>query len=276
MPITLDQARTLVFDHLQTLADRHQPVNVGIVAVDRAIRPTAQQRGIEVEWNNAEGALAGMDSVTVRAALSELEKAGLIVWGLSAIQAAPPHFQLTEFGVQCLREGRINPYDPEGYLSALVARVPALDPTARAYLEEALECLRRSCYRACAVMLGGASERVMMMLIDSFHRALQDQRRRARFEKNALKPISIRRRFDYFRTELGTIRAALPNVLAEDLDLRLDGAFALIRAARNDGGHPSINAAVTRDTAHGNLLLFPSYWEKVDALIGHLRNNPIP
>lgn len=59
------------------------------------------------------------------------------------------------------------------------------------------------------------------------------------------------------------------------MELKLDGIFALIRAARNDGGHPTIND-VSRETVHANLLLFPSYCERAYGLIQHLNANAIP
>lgn len=67
----------------------------------------------------------------------------------------------------------------------------------------AVGVLVRLCNRACAVMIGGASERVMILLIGAFHGALHDQVRRNRFEKEAMKPLSMLRRFAYVRQQLG-------------------------------------------------------------------------
>jgi len=276
MAISLPLARALVFQHLQTLRQHPRPVGLGIIAVDRAVRARAEAQHIDVSWNAAGEHLEGYDSVNVRAAVEELVAAGVLVYGVNALGPSLALLQITEFGLACVEAGQVDPHDADAYLASVLGQAPNLDAVARQYLEEGLECLRRRCYRASAVMLGAASETVMLALISAFHHALQDPQRKQQFEDNAMKPAPIRRRFDYFRQRLAAVQAQhVPAALREDLDLKLDGVFALLRAARNDAGHPNIGP-VSRETIHGNYLLFPSYCARAYALIEHFAQNPIP
>jgi hypothetical protein len=270
--MTLDQARNFVWGFLRAQTRNPTPIVLGLLGVEVDVARQAGAADVPHDVNGVTGGLQGYDSVHVRTAVSELVTTGVLVWGRDgAMQSAPPHLQVTEFGLQCLRDGRPSPYDPEGYL----ARLPPIDPIARAYLEEALTCLHRSCYRACAVMLGGASETVMIESIEAFRNALQAPRRRATFERDAGDQRPIGQRFACFRTQLATIRPTIPRPLRDELDVRLDGIFALVRQARNEAGHPNI-AGTTRETAYANLLLFPSYCQTACALITHLQRHPIP
>lgn len=272
MPISLDEALELVFHRLQIIVQGTNVNAIDLVAFERSLRDGAEHRGLTLHWSGAD-ILLGEDSINVRAALSELGTAGLIVWGASALQPTLPHFQITAFGRECLQEGRISLHDG-GYVRALVARVPSLSSTARAFMEESIQAFRASCYRAADVMLGCASESVMVDLIQAFHDALPAGRRQ-NFERDAIRPLSIARRFGAFRQRLIAARNHLPPDLDEDLELRLDAIFALIRKARNDSGHPNIRTT-SRATAHGNLLLFPSYCERAYGLMAYFGANPVP
>ncbi len=273
MPLTLDQVRTFVWEHLATL--RGDPPHIGVEGLDRAVIQQSRAAGLSPLVNGATGFLDGHDSLHVRTAVSELVTAGMLVWGQSAYAqvSGPPHLQVTEFGQRCLRNGPPNVYDPEGYLRRLLASVPLLDPIAREYLEEALTCLHRACYRACAVMLGGASETVMLRTIEVLRDAFQTPQRRSAFERAAIEPLGIAARFRAFRGEIQGLGLPLP--LRDNVTIRLDAIFTLIRGARNDAGHPNITS-ITREAAYEHLLLFPGYCETAYELMAHLQAHPIP
>jgi hypothetical protein len=275
MALTLDVMRTLVFQFLCTWRQQNRPEEVcGIIGVNRGVVRLAAAQGLRVE--TAGDCLAGLDCIHLRAAISELEHAGLLAWGRDAeTQFDLRSFQLTAFGFKCLLAGSVNVHDAAGYVAALRTRVPAVDAVVVGYVEESLECWRRRCFRASAVMLGCASEKAMLLLIESFYGALQNAKRKEKFEKEALRPLQIQRRTDYFRQQLLMERGTLPAELADALETKLDGIFQLIRGARNASGHPDMHD-VTPEDAHGGLLLFPSYCERAFALKEHFDRTPIP
>jgi len=111
------------------------------------------------------------------------------------------------------------------------------------------------------------------LLIEAYFNAIIDPNRKARFEKEVKRAgRSVKRRFDALRGEL--LALSLPPELKDALDIQLSGVFTLIRYSRNDAGHPT-GQKIDRDTAHGNLLLFPQCCKRVYDLIEHFQRNPV-
>jgi hypothetical protein len=85
---------------------------------------------------------------------------GQIGWGRDVDQAGPPWWHLTERGRETLRHASRDPMNPDGYMKYL-QQSGALDPIAGSYIEEALKTYGASCFKATAVMVGGATERMV-------------------------------------------------------------------------------------------------------------------
>lgn len=274
MSLTLEQMRPLVWQALSqaTQAGAAQPQ---VTNFSSTVCGLAQHHDLEPERDINNGRLTGGDDRRLRAILFDLQVAGIIVPGIDVSTPTLPWFQVTDHGVQCLAAGQITPYDPSGYLARLQAEIPQLDATVVAYLAECLDCLRRQCLRACAVMLGGAAEQTLLLLIDAVHQAIQDLHAKQRFAQRAIKERNLKRRFDALQATLAPIVPTLPYALSEDLSTKLDGIFVLIRKARNEAGHPAASGPISRDDAHAHLLLFPSYCRRAHDLMAHFALNPI-
>ena len=63
-------------------------------------------------------------------------------------------------------------------------------------------------------------------------------------------------------------------MVADDLDIQLDGVFNLIRNTRNDAGHPT-STNIDRRLAYANLQLFIPYCSRIYNLIAYFNNNAI-
>jgi len=280
MSIPIDTMRSLLWETLRSPHYATRPTGTtqyestdAFSAVPKRMKDIAKARGFPQTVINdfyKEQRLSREDDHTLRVLLSELAVAGIIVFGRSLGQDPTlPAFQITEHGKKCLKEGGITPYDPQGYLDYLKTQASkAADDTVLRYIGESLECLRSTCFMACVVMLGGATEQVFLLLAQALHDAMNDPTRQKSFEKKVLNEWGLKKRFDGFRGEMARIRTAclLPKDLEEDLDLKLDGIFSLLRQSRNDAGHPSGRTVTARD-AHGNLLLFPTYCKRAHDLI---------
>jgi hypothetical protein len=282
MALNLDQMRHFVWRKLQNIAQAHpQPTNPGqppptflLTDLERAIIAMAGRDGLLVERNG--DYLGQNDDHLCRIVVSELVTSGIIVLGNGWNTPNLPWMQITEFGVKCIQTGVIQPYDSDGYLSRMNRDIPNIDDTALRYLQESLDCLRRECLMASMVMLGGASEKIFILLTESLHGSIQDPIRKKRFEKNAINDWRLKRKFDAFRKEMDIVSALpiFPNDLREDLDVKLLGIFSLIRQSRNDVGHPS-GKSVTKEDVNGNLLLFMSYCKTAYALMHFFNNNAV-
>jgi len=223
--------------------------------------------GISTQWANR---LAPGESSKIREVIWELIIQRILTPGSNDHNPNLPFIRLTDWGRECVNAEKIVPYDRNGYLTRLKEVCPNLDSLAEKYVIEALECFRRGCFFAAPVMLGCASEKIIVQLMETFENAIQDPDKKRRFERR-MKDISIKSRFDYFRTEFSRVRN-IPPKLTDAIEIQLDGVFTLLRYARNDVGHPT-GKEISRDEIFVSFGLFISYCERVNALIDWLKNN---
>jgi hypothetical protein len=94
---------------------------------------------------------------TAREILQELVNNNVLYIGYGDAEGFP-WFTITEYGKQCVNDGNLLPFDPDGYLVALASRVPGLDAIALTYLREAISTYNRGFYLSSAVSLGVAAE----------------------------------------------------------------------------------------------------------------------
>jgi hypothetical protein len=201
-------------------------------------------------------------SEPVRGIIWELIIQGIVVPGaaLGGGSGDPglPFFQITEWGKRCLAEGEFLPYDTGQFINRLKAKVPAVDQLVLRYLTESLQCFRAAAYLGSAVMVGVASESILLSLRSAIELALDTQQKKNKFTADtagkSVKRIygEIQKRLD---PSMEQITAALNK---EDISAELSGIFDLIRKTRNDAGHPT-GRDVEREEAFALLQLFPSY-----------------
>jgi hypothetical protein len=182
---------------------------------------------------------------------------------------------VTDFGAEVLKEQRWSPYDPDGYLGELRRQAPTLALLCQMYAEEALHCFRSGCYLAAVVMLGAASEGIVIELFRRFVAALKagGVSEAPSVEGKIEKEQSVYRKYEVFRKHFDSlVRPKLPSELGDDLNLQFDGVFNLIRHYRNDAGHPT-GARIEQSSAFTGLRLFVPYCKRVDDLINWLEKN---
>ena len=174
--------------------------------------------------------------------------------------AAYWRWTLSEHGRQAARGG-LEPHDPQGFLRTLFTAVPHLDEAVVTYTAEALRAFNARCYLSTSVMLGVASERAFLLLAEAFAQWLPDGEREGYVKRlgSARNHVS---KFVEFRKRLEPRKPTLPRDLSESLTLDLDAVLDLLRATRNDAGHPT-GRAVERDTAYVHLQLFGIYVQKL-------------
>jgi hypothetical protein len=192
---------------------------------------------------------------------------GILVPGINDANPSFPFIRLTEYGRRCVAEDRILPHDPDGYLREFQKTVPGVDPTITEYLTEALQCYIHGLNRAAAVMLGGASEQAVLLLIESCMDSVNDSIVKLRFESDVEKASSIFRKYDLFEKRFSTIKSRMPRELSDNVDSQLRGVFDLIRSSRNDAGHPASGGSVGRDAVYSHLCLFTPYSQRIYGLI---------
>ena len=181
-----------------------------------------------------------------------------------------PLFHVTAYGEKVLENIEYQPHDPDGYLQKIKAEISTIDPVIIRYLEECLSCFRRNLLLSAAVMLGCASEKAVLLLIEIFGGTLQGADKTA-FEKET-NTFIISRKYSALWSRLKPMAGSLPNNLGDKLESILHNIFDIIRTTRNEAGHPSGNV-IEKETVHANLLLFPIFCKRIYKLIDHFSTN---
>ena len=191
--------------------------------------------------------------------------AGLIYLDPEGQDVGNWRWKLTSTGRQVAAGGPWDPGDPSGYVRRLREQVPDIDELAVRYLEEALRAFNARCYLASSVLLGVASEQVVLRLAGAFvasggpgaeklRPVIEDPRR------------TYATKFRELRKRLEPERGTLPDELGDALTL--DAVADLLRVTRNAAGHPS-DRVVGEDTARIHLQMAALYLAKMTALTRH-------
>lgn len=77
-----------------------------------------------------------------------------------------PNFHVTDYGLKCLEEREILPYDVDGYLNK-IKRISGITEWVEFYIKEALQCYNANCMEAAVIMLGLSNEKIIDELISS-------------------------------------------------------------------------------------------------------------
>ncbi|SUY47682.1 Uncharacterised protein [Clostridium putrefaciens] len=77
-----------------------------------------------------------------------------------------PSFHVTEYGLTCLEEQEVLPYDVDGYLEK-IRSIPSISEWVEFYIKEALLCYNANCMEAAVIMLGLSSEKIIDEQIDA-------------------------------------------------------------------------------------------------------------
>ncbi len=237
---------------------------VSDVAKERGLIKVPQQSGNVIHYSMQSDPLPRELWGRYRDVLWGLIIEGVVAIGLDDGNSTWPWLGVTEYGKQCLSAGEIVPHDPEGYLRKL-STIRPLDDAEKRYLPQALEAFRRNLPDASAMMLGCASEHLVLFLGEEIVRVELDLNRAKTTQKKLDGPALTLLR--HLNNELQ--QRGLPRRLEEQRSTTFDGIAQLIRIARNDAGHPDLRP-VSRDECFNLLRLFPGYREWIVAVIALL------
>ena len=239
-------------------AARNQPP-YQYVAYQNATALVLQERGFPIKSNPGSPGLRRQDQRRFRELLWSLIGQGILVQGYNEANDNWPFLGITEWGEEYLTAEPIpDIYDPDGYLRALNAS-SSLDEVETRFLSQAVGAFRADLPDACAVMLGVASEHLLLKLFAEV--AAADSASGGK--KNSL-PTSALALLKYLHGNFAARKGSLLPELQEDLETTFLGVGGLIRSSRNDSGHPR-GGSTTREQAATNLRLFAHYRKWVSA-----------
>jgi hypothetical protein len=174
-------------------------------------------------------------------------------------------FPLTEYGESVLDRRSEHPYFVDNYLSRLKGMVPEgleLDEVAEFYVTESAQLFHHDFYSASVVMLGIASEQIVLLIGDAIQTTLKNKTKddfKKVMERNDVK-VKINEICSKFESSCTDAN------LKDFFDQSFRGFVTLLRRSRNEYGHPSGTSA-TRDEALEYLYAFPQYIRRMYQVI---------
>ena len=190
---------------------------------------------------------------TVLTEWRELFRTGYFAWGLDFPNPDPPFFHLTERSRRAFEQFSRDPGNPAGYLKHL-SSVGNLNPVARSYLTEALDCYDNDLHKAAAVMIGCAAESVILELRDVVLDQLKTLNQPV---PKKLSDWKVKTVLDELQHFLDGKKGLFSKDLREGYEAYWAAFAQQIRAIRNDAGHPTSIDPVTPDAVHASFLIFP-------------------
>lgn len=167
------------------------------------------------------------------------------------------------------------PAEIEKFPQTLRERIPDCDDVVLWFFQESLRCYKADSPAGSAFMLGAASEKAILLLIDTYAAAIKDDGHRERFLSRVNNRM-ISKKYDEFKASYGGCKSKPTDLLlAQDLTQLLDGAFNFYRHTRNAVGHPQIVPDLDKGVILANLGQFIVYVERVYALMKHFRDNGV-
>lgn len=183
----------------------------------------------------------------------DLFRSGHLAWGFNLSNPDPPFMHLTEKGRRALAHLSRDPVNYDGYMAATLPLLSD-EPIATSYVAEACKTYQAGCVKAAAVMIGGASESLVLSLRDVV--AARYGAGRAPKDLGAWQVKTV-------RDGLSRLLDQQKALLSKDLRERYEGFWHsgsdAFRLSRNEAGHPSAPDPVTDEVVHGTLLLFPEF-----------------
>jgi hypothetical protein len=191
---------------------------------------------------------------------------GVLAPGFNLSNAELPFFHLTAFGRRFVKTGEWPVYDESGYLIRLGKLTKNPDQTVVAYLTESLRSFERGNFVAASVMLGIAAERVFLLLCEATLKSLTDTAEKATFGK-LMERYQIKPKLDWLHAKFGELQRNGPLGFPDNACLTVTAIYDLLRAQRNDLGHPRENPPSAHpENVLVSLQVFPRFFEAAEVI----------
>ena len=192
----------------------------------------------------------------------DLFRIGYLAWGHNISNPAPPFCHITKRGRQALSQIGRDPANPDGYMSYLRTLGP-MNATTEAYIDEALSTYAAGCFKATAVMVGVATESIVLTLRDAIVARLGVLGQPIPKKLNDWRCKTV---LDAIGNTANSYKSTMTTPLRESYEAYWPAFTQLVRSARNEAGHPASVAGVGEEAGHSSLLVFPELLKLGDRL----------
>ncbi|MCK9276438.1 MAG: hypothetical protein M0P57_15270 [Syntrophales bacterium] len=171
--------------------------------------------------------------------------------------------------------GEVLPFEIERFPQLLRERIPDVDPIIVRFMEEAIIAAKAGANLGCAFLLGGASEKAILTLIDVYTKAISEDKMREQFVARTSGRF-ISRIFDEFkRSWKSSLNKPNGHVWSNDLEIKIENIFQFCRICRNEAGHPHLPPNLDKGVLLANMGQFLKYVEDLHELIRYYQQNKV-
>jgi hypothetical protein len=160
-------------------------------------------------------------------------------------------------------------YQLDSYLARLSDAVPKLDQLARDYISEAVRAFGQGLYRSATVMVGAASEILILRLIESWADAIGGIDG-TKLRKSA-SDDSVATAFERFKASFGRNKCRIDQgTFKQDMLVVIEQVFHFIRLCRNEAGHAIRVEPPDRPLLQANLIQYHFYARRLYDVMAYL------
>jgi len=273
LEIPLDELKTLVLESLK-INSQTQYVTICSDVAELAVKKKLVPNPLENQVRSRHGFLLDrIDEDRVREVIWDLIIERILTIGIDSANNQWPFLKLTGYGEKVVNSTKPIPHDPAGYIKRINNEIQNIDPIILTYLEECLNTYNINALLSSTITLGCASEKALLLLIESYTNAIKDSQKRKTF-KNKTELKTIKRKFEEFSKSLSTIIGNLPREISDEINNVLNGVFEMIRKNRNDAGHPT-GKLIHKEELFANIQVFIPYCKKIYQLIDYFSSNKV-
>ena len=178
---------------------------------------------------------------------------------------------ITEYGRKVFKSTEAIPHDPSKYLERVNREIRNIDSVIITYLSESINTYNINQLLSSTIALGCASEKALLLLIDTYQKTFNKIQGAERFEQK-VKNRMIKTQFEEFQKDFKRIVGLLPKGLADNYENILLGVFEMFRNQRNSAGHP-IGYTVDKEMLFSNLQVFVVYCKRIYELIAYFNTH---
>jgi len=155
--------------------------------------------------------------------------------------------------------------------------IPTCDEVVLKYLEEGAICLNVNAVFAATVMIGCASERSLILLIEVYARSIKDVNKRTQVDKKFNKSNSIAYQYKTFKDSCNEIKNKPRKINLPDSLARIDDLETWYRTTRNEAGHPKeeLPKFLDKTSVLRHFEAFPAYLDTIYKLIKYFKRTKI-
>ena len=194
------------------------------------------------------------DVLALQEVLWELLVQGVLAPGKNSLNLNLPFVHLTEYGTQCLDDGRILAHDPDRYIARLTETIETeIDDLVLHSVRAALDVFLTGRWTTSVILLARAAE----VLFDRLANVLISAQKHDNGEshESTATPRSSRRRAQAVIQALQQC-SSLPAIVSESIEPQINGLLSLLQLSRNQDGSPRWPQS-SRNQVLGFFLLFP-------------------